>query len=37
MVYPLKNEQDVPKKTPLLDNQLQCLNTKYNEHSITIY
>lgn len=24
------------KKTPLLDNQ-QCLNTKYNEHSITIY
>lgn len=36
MVYPLNNEQDVPKKTPLLDNQ-QCLNTKYNEHSITIY
>lgn len=36
MVYPLKNEQDVPKKIPLLDNQ-QCLNTKYNEHSITIY
>lgn len=33
---PIKKWARCTKKIPLLDNQ-QCLNTKYNEHSITIY
>lgn len=33
---PIKKLARCTEKIPLLYNQ-QCLNTKYNEHSITIY